>query len=152
MKLGFYFRIKACFSFEARRRLVSASIMPLPDYGDIYMNGSAQCLRSIDTLYHGTLRCINCKTLTHHCTLYTRVGWPSLVTRRLSHWCTFIYKAILGLLPFLFGHFYCSEMWWVLSSFVGLYPDNCSKCPNWIWQKGFYVLCAIVLERLTKYF
>ena len=28
----------------------------------------------------GTLRFIlNCKTLTHHCTLYTRVGWPSLV-------------------------------------------------------------------------
>ncbi|CDQ73488.1 unnamed protein product [Oncorhynchus mykiss] len=76
--------------------------MPLPDYGDIlYMNASAQCLRSIDTLYHGTLRFIlNCKTLMHHCTLYTRVGWPSLVTRRLSHWYTFIYKAILGLLPF----------------------------------------------------
>lgn len=100
--MGFYFRNKACFSFEARRRLVSATFMPLLDYGDIlYMNASAQCLRSIDTLYHGTLRFIlNCKTLTHHCTLYTRVGWPSLVTRRLSHWYTFIYKAILGLLPF----------------------------------------------------
>ena len=63
-------------------------------------------IRSIDTLYHGTLRFIlNCTTLTHHCTLYTRVGCPSLVTRRLSHWYTFIYKAILGLLPFYFGHF-----------------------------------------------
>ena len=76
------------------------------------MNDSARCLRSIDTLYHGTLRFIlNYKTLTHHCTLYTMVGWPSLITRRLSHWYTFICKAILGLLPF-----YCSEMWWVLSS------------------------------------
>ena len=132
LKLGFYFRNKACLSFEARRRLVSATFMPLLYYGDIlYMNASAQCLRSIDTLYHGTLRFIlNCKTLTHHCTLYTRDGWPSLVTRRLRHWYTFIYKAILGLLPFLFLHFYCSEMWWVLSSFAGLYPANCSKCPN----------------------
>jgi hypothetical protein len=96
LKLGFYFRNKAC------RRLVSATFMPLLDYGDIlYMNASAQCLRSIDTLYHGTLRFIlNYKTLTHHYTLYTRVGWPSLVTRRLSHWYTFIYKAIWGLLPF----------------------------------------------------
>ena len=132
LKLGFYFRNKACFSFETRRRLVSATFMPLLDYGDIlYMNASAQCLRSIDTLYHGTLRFIlKCKTFTHHCTLYTRVGWPSLVTHRLRHWYTFIYKAILGLLPFLFGHFYSSEMWWVLSSFAGLYPANCSKCSN----------------------
>ena len=63
-------------------------------------------MRSIDTLYHGTLRFIlNCQTLTHHCTLYTRVGWPSLVTRRLIHWYTFIYIAILGLLPFYLGIF-----------------------------------------------
>ncbi|CDQ99601.1 unnamed protein product [Oncorhynchus mykiss] len=94
LKLGFIFRNKACFSFEARRRLVSATCMPLLDYGDIlYMNASTQCLRSIDTLYHGTLRFIlNCKTLTHHCTLYTRVGWPSLVVRRLSHWYTLFTK------------------------------------------------------------
>ena len=87
LKLGVYFRNKACFSFEARRRLVSATFMPLLDYGDIlYMNASAQCLRSIDTLYHGALRFIlNYKTLTNHCILYTRVGLPSLVTRRLSH-------------------------------------------------------------------
>jgi hypothetical protein len=70
------------------------------------MYASAQCLRSIDTLYHGTLRFIlNCKTLTHHCTLYSRAGWPSLVTRRLRHWYTFIYKAILSLLPFYLGIF-----------------------------------------------
>jgi hypothetical protein len=81
--------------------------MPLLDYGDIsYMNVSAQCLRSIDGLYHGNLRFnLNCKTLTHHCTLYTRVRWPSLVTRRLRHWYTFIYKVILGLLPFYLGFF-----------------------------------------------
>jgi hypothetical protein len=58
LKLGFYFRNKACFSFEARR-LVSATFMPSLDYGDIlYMNASAQCLRSIDTLFvRWTLSC-----------------------------------------------------------------------------------------------
>jgi hypothetical protein len=107
LKLRFYLRNKACFSFEARRRLVSATFMPLLDYGDIlYMNASAQCLVSIDTLYHGTLRFIlNSKTLTHHCTLYTMVGWPSLVTRRLSHWYTFFIKPFwvyyLFIWPFL---------------------------------------------------
>jgi hypothetical protein len=106
MKLGIDF-VLFCFSFEARRRLVSATFMPILDYGDIfYMNASSQCLRSIDTLYHGALSCIlNCTTLTRHCTLYTRVGWPSLVTRRLRQWYTFIYKAILGLLPFYLGIF-----------------------------------------------
>ena len=29
----------------------------------------------------------------------TLIGWPALSTRRLSHYCTFIYKAILGVLP-----------------------------------------------------
>src|SRR4029434_10933099 len=32
--------------------------------------------------------------------LYSRVGWPALATRRLCHWYSFIYKAILGLLPY----------------------------------------------------
>ena len=54
----------------------------------------------VDTAYHASLRFLpNCKALTHHCELYSRVGWPALATRRLCHWHTFIYKAILGLLP-----------------------------------------------------
>ncbi len=35
----------------------------------------------------------------HHCMLYNRVGWPSLLTRRKMHWYLIIYKAILGMLP-----------------------------------------------------
>ena len=31
---------------------------------------------------------------------YSWVGWPALATRRLCHWYSFIYKAILGLLPY----------------------------------------------------
>lgn len=99
LKLGFYFRNKSCFSFEAKRRL--ATFMPVLDYGDVlYMHASSQCLHAIDTVYHSALRFItNCKALTHHCTLYVRVGWPALATRRLVHWYVLIYKAILGLLP-----------------------------------------------------
>ena len=64
------------------------------------MHASANCLRRVDAAYHASLRFItNCKALTHHCELYSRVGWPALATRRLSHWYTLIYKAILGLLP-----------------------------------------------------
>ncbi len=39
------------------------------------------------------------KPSTHHCVLYNRVGWPSLLTRRKMHWYLIIYKAILGMLP-----------------------------------------------------
>uniref|UniRef100_A0A3P9K1B3 Reverse transcriptase domain-containing protein n=1 Tax=Oryzias latipes TaxID=8090 RepID=A0A3P9K1B3_ORYLA len=99
LKLGFYFRNKLCFSFEVKKRLVAATFLSVLDYGDLfYMNASAQCLRMIDTVYHSSLRFItNCKTMTHHCELYSRVGWPALTIRRRIHWYTFIYKALLGL-------------------------------------------------------
>lgn len=101
IKLGFFFRNKSCFSYEAKKRLVSATFLSVLGYGDVvYMNASSQCLHSLDTVYHGALRFItDLKTLTHHCNLYTRVGWSSLTTRRLKHWHILIYKAILGALP-----------------------------------------------------
>lgn len=37
--------------------------------------------------------------ITHHCTLYARLEWPSLAVHQFTHRPTFIYKAILGLLP-----------------------------------------------------
>lgn len=101
LKLGFYFRIKSCLSFESRRRLVAATFLSVLDYGDVlYMHASAQSLQALDTVYHGALRFItNLKSLTHRCVLYSRVGWSSLSTRRLMHWHILIYKAVLGLLP-----------------------------------------------------
>ncbi len=41
----------------------------------------------------------DCKPTTHHCILYNRVGWSSLLIRRKMHWHLIIYKAILGMLP-----------------------------------------------------
>ena len=101
LKLGFYFRNKLCFSFNVKKQLFAATFLSVLDYGDLlYMHSSAQCLLKIDTVYHASLRFItNCKALTHHCELHSRVGWPALTTRRLCHWYTFIYKVILGLVP-----------------------------------------------------
>uniref|UniRef100_A0A3B4Z3D2 Reverse transcriptase domain-containing protein n=1 Tax=Stegastes partitus TaxID=144197 RepID=A0A3B4Z3D2_9TELE len=101
LKLGFYFRNKPCFSYAARKKLVEATFLPLLDYGDLlYMHAPAQCLHSLDTVYHGSLRFVTgFKARTHHCTLYARVQWPSLTMRRLTHWHNFIYKSILGLCP-----------------------------------------------------
>ena len=101
LKLGFFFRNKSCFSFNARKRLVAATFLPVLDYGDIvYMNAPTHSLKLLDAAYHGALRFItDCKPLTHHCTLYSLVNWSSLSTRRLLHWYHFIYKSILGLLP-----------------------------------------------------
>lgn len=80
---------------------MSATFLPLLDYGDLlYINASAQCLQSLDTVYHCALRFITgCKYLTHHCTLYAKAEWPSLYVRRRTHWLSFIYKTLLGLVP-----------------------------------------------------
>ena len=94
IKLGFYFRNKSCFTFEAKKRLVAATFLSVLDYGDVlYTNASSKCLQSLDTVYHGALRFVtNFKTLTHHCSLYARVGWFALSTLRLHHWHILIYK------------------------------------------------------------
>ena len=42
VRLGFFFRNKSCFSFEARKRLVTVTFLPVLDYGDlVYMNAPA---------------------------------------------------------------------------------------------------------------
>uniref|UniRef100_A0A8C2EK04 Reverse transcriptase domain-containing protein n=1 Tax=Cyprinus carpio TaxID=7962 RepID=A0A8C2EK04_CYPCA len=105
IKLGFYFRNKFCFSFNVRKRLVSATFLPVLDYGDVvYQYASSQLLSSLDAVYHSALRFISdSKPLTHHCILYNRVSWPSLSIRRKIHFYLIIYKTILGLLPSYLG-------------------------------------------------
>ncbi len=101
IKLGFYFRNKFCFSFNVRKKLVTATFLPMLDYGDVvYQFAPSYLLSSLDAVYHGALRFISdCKSSTHHCLLYNRVGWSSLLIRRKMHWYLIIYKAILGMLP-----------------------------------------------------
>ncbi len=100
-KLGFYFRNKSCFPFKVRKKLVSATFLPILDYGDVvYQHAPSYLLSSLDALYHGALRFItDCKFTRHHCELYERVAWPPLRIRRKMHWNLLIYKAILGNLP-----------------------------------------------------
>ena len=52
---------------------------------------------SFDTAVYGNTG-IPPKT-THHCILYDRVGWPSLVDRPNKHWYQFIFKTIDGTIP-----------------------------------------------------
>ena len=101
-KIGFYYWHKACFSFEARKELVRCTLLAVLDFSDvIYMQALTTTLRALDSVYHAALRIItNQKRLTHHCDLYSAVGWSSLTLRRLKHWYTLIYKVILGKMPF----------------------------------------------------
>ena len=96
--IGFFYRLKACFAQAARKKLVTGLFLSQLDYGDvIYRFACPTTLAKLDPLYHAALRFItNSPFRTHHCNLYAAVGWFSLEARRLQHWYTFIYKAILG--------------------------------------------------------
>ena len=68
------------------------------DYGDLlFMNAPDQFLKKLDTVYHCALRFIT--GCNYHCSLYAITHCPFLYVCRLTHWLTFIYKSILGLLP-----------------------------------------------------
>lgn len=100
-KLGFFFRMRKCFPYLARRRLVQSTFLSVLDYGDtLYMHSSLFLLKKLDVLYHSALRFITgASARTHHCTLYETVQWSSLSIRRKIHALTFIAKALMGKLP-----------------------------------------------------
>ncbi|XP_052318847.1 thioredoxin domain-containing protein 12 isoform X23 [Oncorhynchus keta] len=51
-------------------------------------------------VYHSAIRFVTkAPYTTHHCDLYALVGWPSLHTRRQTHWLQVIYKSLLGKAP-----------------------------------------------------
>lgn len=101
-KVGFYFRLKKCFSFLARKRLVQSTFLSVLDYGDtIYMHAPLCLLKKLDAVYHSALRFVTgAPSRTHHCDLYSKVQWPSLYLRRKLHMLLFIAKALLGKLPY----------------------------------------------------
>ena len=105
LTLAFLYRMRACFSLESKKRLVVALFLSQLDYGDtIYGFASQTILSKLDPLYHSSLRFITKSPYrTHHCDLYSLVGWTSLLTRRLLHWYFLIYKIILGKLPLYLG-------------------------------------------------
>ena len=101
IKLGSFFRNKSCFLWQARKRLFTATFLPLLDYGDLlFINAPDQYLKKLDTVYHCALRFLTgCGNRVHHCTLYATAKCPSLSVRRLSHWLFFVYKCLIGLVP-----------------------------------------------------
>ena len=81
--------------------LCQSTFLPVVDYGDVlYMCASSKSLAALDTVITLALRFFTgCGRLTHHCQLYSMSGWPSLSTRRETHWLLMIYKALLGMVP-----------------------------------------------------
>ena len=61
------------------------------------------CTLYLDAVYHSAISFVTkAPYTTHHCDLYTLVGWPSLHTRCQPHWLQVIYKSLLGkALPYL---------------------------------------------------
>lgn len=100
-RIGFLFRNKASFTFPAKLAFVKMTILPIIDFGDIiYRIASNSLLRKLDVVYHSVIRFVtNAPYNTHHCNLYSLIGWPSLHTRRQKHWYLFIYKCLLCKTP-----------------------------------------------------
>jgi hypothetical protein len=57
-------------------------------------------LNTLDAVYHSAIRFVTkAPYTTHHCDLYVLVVWPSLHSRRQTHWLQVIYKSLLGKAP-----------------------------------------------------
>ena len=100
-RIGFLFRIKASFTHAAKHTLVKLTILPILDFGVvIYKIAFNTLLNKLDTVYHSAI-CFVTKApyTTHYCDLYALVGWPSLQTRRQTHWLQVIYKSLPGKAP-----------------------------------------------------
>jgi hypothetical protein len=103
-RIGFLYSNKAFFTHAAKHTLIKLTILPILDFGDvIYKMTSNILLNKLDAVYHSAIRFVTkAPYTTHHCDLYALVGWPSLHTRRQTHWLQVIYKSLLGkALPYL---------------------------------------------------
>jgi hypothetical protein len=89
---------KASFTHAAKHTHVKLTIL---DFGDvIYKIASNTLLNKLNAVYHSAILFVTKAPYTsHHCNLYALVGWPSLHTRRQTHWLQVIYKSLLGKAP-----------------------------------------------------
>ncbi|CDR00212.1 unnamed protein product [Oncorhynchus mykiss] len=97
-RIGFLYRNKASFTHAAKHTLVKLAILPIPDFSDVIRKIAFNTLlNKLDAVYHSAIRFVTkAPYITHHCDLYALVGWPSLHTRRQTHWLQVIYKSLLG--------------------------------------------------------
>lgn len=65
----------------------------------LFLNATFSFLQMVESIFYASLRFST--NFSHDTSLWfvIIVGWPSLANRRYIHWCIFIYKVILGLLP-----------------------------------------------------
>ena len=78
------------------RKKIVAVFLSVTDYGDvIYRHASASTLKALDALRFITGDFYS----THHCILYEKVKWSSLIDRCDRHMYLFSYKALIGKLP-----------------------------------------------------
>jgi hypothetical protein len=100
-RIGFLFSNEAFFTHAAKHTLVKVTILPILDFGDvIYKIASNILLNKLDAVYHSAIRFVTkAPYTTHHCNMYALVCWPSLHTRRQTHWLPVIYKTLLGKAP-----------------------------------------------------
>ncbi len=95
-KWAFLFRIKKCFPFEAKKRIIQSCLLSVLDYGDVvYMHANLFWLKKLDCIYHAAIWFVT-NASSHHCTLYKLFCWSSLYQRRKMHMLLFIAKALLG--------------------------------------------------------
>ena len=103
-RFSFLFRNKASFTHAAKHALVKRTIQPIQDFADIiYKIASNTLLSKLVVVYHSAILFVTkAPYTTHHCNLYSLVGWPSLHISRQTHWLQVIYKSLLGkALPYL---------------------------------------------------
>ena len=88
------------FNHAAKHKLVKLTILLILDFGDVAKIASNTLLNKLDAVNHSAIHFVTkAPYTTHHCDLYTLVGWHSLHTRRQIHWLQGIYKSLLGKAP-----------------------------------------------------
>ncbi len=97
LKLRFYYRNRSLFSLKARKYLVSATFLPLLDYGDLlYMNAPGYYLKNLTLFFIAPYALLLVVVIKHIIVLYTR---RLSYHRCILDWYCFIYKSICGLTP-----------------------------------------------------
>lgn len=80
---------------------MQATFLPVLDFGDtLYTHAAVSILKPVDAIYHSAMHFIaGAGFQTHHCVLYSTVGWPFLGQRRKQHSLLYIYEALIGKIP-----------------------------------------------------
>ena len=97
--------------------------------------------------YHSAIRFVtNAPYTTHHCDLYTLVGWPSLHIRRQTHWLQVIYKLLLGKDPPYLGSLVTTHPQHALQQ---VYFTGHPQSQFILWLSFFPVLCCTPVPLLA---